>query len=62
MLININASKSQLLIYYVLIQASTCTKSKDIKVYIMRDGSVIPYLDTCTHLGNILYVPMIHML
>ena len=20
----------------------------------MRDGSVIPYLDTCTHLGNIL--------
>ena len=39
--------------YYVLIQVCTCTKSKDIKVY-MRDGSVIPYLDTCTHLGNVL--------
>ena len=35
--------------YYV----TNNTKSKDIKVY-MRDRSVIPYLDTCTHLGNIL--------
>ena len=47
--IHFNASKSQLLCF----NTSTCTKSKDIKVY-MRDGSVIPYLDTCTHLGNIL--------
>ena len=47
--IHFNASKSQLLCF----NASTCTKNKDIKVY-MRDGSVIPYLDTCTHLGNIL--------
>ena len=45
--IHFNASKSQLLCF----NTSTCTKSKDIKVY-MRDGSVIPYLDTCTHLGN----------
>ena len=57
MLININNkihfkfSKSQLLCF----NTSSCTKSKDIKVY-MRDGSVIPYLDTCTHLGNILYL------
>ena len=47
--IHFNASKSQLLCF----NTSTCTKSKDIKVY-MRDGSVIQYLDTCTHLGNIL--------
>ena len=47
--IHFNASKSQLLCF----NTSTCTKSKDIKVY-MRDGSVISYLDTCTHLGNIL--------
>ena len=51
LLININTfnGKSQLLCF----NTSTCTKSKDIKVY-MRDGSVIPYLDTCTHLGNTL--------
>ena len=47
--IHFNASKNQLLCF----NTSTCTKSKNIKVY-MRDGSVIPYLDTCTHLGNIL--------
>ena len=49
-IINFNASKSQLLCF----NTSTCTKSKDIKVY-MRDGSVIPYLDKCTHLGNTIY-------
>ena len=47
--IHFNASKSQVL----CVNAGTCTKSKDIKVY-TRDWSVIPYLDTCTHLGNIL--------
>ena len=46
--IHFKASKSQVL----CVNASTCTKSKDIKVY-MRDWSVIPYLDTCTHFGNI---------
>ena len=47
--IHFNGSKSQLLCY----NTSACTKIKDIKVY-MRDVSVIPFLDTCTHLGNIL--------
>ena len=47
--VHFNASKSQLLCF----NTSTCTKSKNIKVYI-RDGSVIPYLDTCTYLCNIL--------
>ena len=51
------ASKSQLLCCIT----SNCTKSKDIKVYNMQDGSVIPYLDTCTHLGDY-YVPVINML
>ena len=28
----------------------------------MRDGSVIPYLDTCTHLGNILCASEKHVM
>ena len=55
--IHCDASKSQLLCF----NTSTCTKSKDIKVYI-RDGSVVPYIDTCTHCGNILFTSDKHVM
>ena len=41
--IRFKASKSQLLSVYT----STCTKKKDVKVY-MQDGRVVPLLETCT--------------
>ena len=40
-----NAKKSQLLHF------TKPSKSKDPRLF-MNDGSIIPYVDTCNHLGN----------
>ena len=40
-----NAKKSQLLHF------TKSSKSKDPQLF-MNDGSIIPYVDTCNHLGN----------
>ena len=40
-----NARKSQLL------HCTKSSKSKDPQLF-MNDGSIIPYVDTCNHLGN----------
>ena len=41
----VNAKKSQLLHF------TKSSKSKDPQLF-MNDGSIIPYVDTCNHLGN----------
>ena len=40
-----NAKKSQLLHF------TKSSKSKDLQLF-LNDGSIIPYVDTCNHLGN----------